>query len=68
MAEIERCPQCDDYTVCGHPYHKLIVQANLIALRALWMERAKQLRKDTAYTDCAVTLEACADDLSSLFR
>lgn len=38
----------------------------LVELRSLWMERAKRLRKDPSYTDCAVTLESCADELSSL--
>jgi len=39
----------------------------LVELRSLWMERAKRLRRDPAYTDCAATLESCADELSSVF-
>ena len=31
---------------------------------AEWAARAKDLRKDPAYTDCAVTLESCVKDLS----
>jgi len=38
----------------------------LTELRSIWMERAKRLRQDPSYTDCAVTLESCADELSSL--
>jgi hypothetical protein len=41
---------------------------SLIDLRSLWMERAKRLRRDPLYTDCAVTLELCADELSSVWH
>lgn len=39
----ERCPRCDDYTVCGHTYHKLISESEAQALVAAALGKAAQV-------------------------
>jgi hypothetical protein len=33
------------------------------ALISKWLNKAKELRRDTSYTDCAATLESCANEI-----
>ena len=67
-----RCPECDDYTRCGHPYHKAEQRRSLVSLREGLLALCEKWEKGISKSDdieiiCgemrALPLGWCAEEL-----